>query len=194
MGNYTIFQMFENPRRGRQARNLQQIFRKFQISNRLPNRYFPKLDDGCPCTLKGLRSDKPSHKRDPNKYQTKAFGPFVIRSDQICNARKQNIPGLIYVCIDRYSINTTSTAPISSCVHGRTQFFKIVGLRSSVSFSSLPLPVIPFFFLLLSQLSRRPRAETVATQASQKILLLSGSAFLSILQSACETGIKRWQF
>ena len=27
---------------------LQQMFRKFQISNRLPNRYFPKIDVGCP--------------------------------------------------------------------------------------------------------------------------------------------------
>ena len=36
--------MFENPRRGRQAR-------KFYISNCLPNRYFPKIDFGCPCHL-----------------------------------------------------------------------------------------------------------------------------------------------
>ena len=27
---------------------LQQMFWKFQISNRLPNRYFPKIDAGCP--------------------------------------------------------------------------------------------------------------------------------------------------
>ena len=27
---------------------LQQMFRKFCISNRLPNRYFPKIDVGCP--------------------------------------------------------------------------------------------------------------------------------------------------
>ena len=27
---------------------LQQMFRKFKISNRLPNRYFPKIDVGCP--------------------------------------------------------------------------------------------------------------------------------------------------
>ena len=50
MGNYTIFQMFENPRRGRQARNFKQMFRKFQIANRLPNRYFPKIVVGCPCS------------------------------------------------------------------------------------------------------------------------------------------------
>ena len=49
MGNYTILQMFENRRRGRQAKILEKIFRKFQISNRLPNRYFPKIVVGCPC-------------------------------------------------------------------------------------------------------------------------------------------------
>ena len=49
MGNYTIFLMFENPTReaGKQE-ILQQMFRKFYISNRLPNRYFPKIDVGCP--------------------------------------------------------------------------------------------------------------------------------------------------
>ena len=38
--------MFENHRRGRQARK--QMFRKLWISNRLPNRYFPKLTLGAP--------------------------------------------------------------------------------------------------------------------------------------------------
>ena len=28
---------------------LQQMFRKFSISKRLPNRCFPKIDVGCPC-------------------------------------------------------------------------------------------------------------------------------------------------
>ena len=45
MGNYTIFQMF-----GKQE-ILQQMFRKLQISNRLPNRYFSKIDVGCPRSL-----------------------------------------------------------------------------------------------------------------------------------------------
>ena len=44
MGNFTIFQMFENPRRGRKQEILQEMFRKFKISNSLPNRYFPKID------------------------------------------------------------------------------------------------------------------------------------------------------
>ena len=44
MSNYTILQMFKNPRRSRQARNFTTILmlRKFQISNHLPNRYFPE--------------------------------------------------------------------------------------------------------------------------------------------------------
>ena len=42
-GQYTI-QMFENLRRS-------SMFRKFSISNRLPHRYFPKTDIGCPCIL-----------------------------------------------------------------------------------------------------------------------------------------------
>ena len=51
MGNYTIFQMFENPREGRQARN---FTANFQISNRLPNRYSPKIDVGCPWNMTAL--------------------------------------------------------------------------------------------------------------------------------------------
>ena len=27
------------------------MFRKFYVSNRLPNRYFPKIAVGCPCSL-----------------------------------------------------------------------------------------------------------------------------------------------
>ena len=40
--------MFEKPRRGRQARN----FTK-NVPNRLPNRYFRKIDVGCPCLVIG---------------------------------------------------------------------------------------------------------------------------------------------
>ena len=48
MSNYTIFQMFENPREAGKQEILQQMFRKFWISNRLPNRYFPNLTLGAP--------------------------------------------------------------------------------------------------------------------------------------------------
>ena len=54
---------------------------------------------------------------------------------------------------------------------GERSFPKSWGLRASVSFSPLPLPSHSFFFLLLSQLSRRTRAETLAMQAIEFIAL-----------------------
>ena len=63
-------------------------------------------------------------------------------------------------CIDCYLTNTTSTAPIRSCICGRTS----KSLRTSVSFSPIPSRVIPFF-LPSSQLSQWTRIETLATQA-----------------------------
>ena len=39
---------------------LQQMFRKFQISNRLPDRYFPKIDVGCPCSLVKTKTPHPA--------------------------------------------------------------------------------------------------------------------------------------
>ena len=50
MGNYTIFQSFENPRRGGQARNLQQMFRKFSSRSQIVFRtdIFKKLTLGAP--------------------------------------------------------------------------------------------------------------------------------------------------
>ena len=42
--------MFENPRRAGKQKSLQQMFRKFEILNHLLNRYFPKIDVGCPWT------------------------------------------------------------------------------------------------------------------------------------------------
>ena len=55
MGNYTILaeggggsKILEEARK---LEILQQMFRKFYISNRLQNRYFPKIVVGCPCCL-----------------------------------------------------------------------------------------------------------------------------------------------
>ena len=49
MGNCTIFQMFENPRRGRKARNFTTMFRKFQISLIVfRTDIFRKLSSGAP--------------------------------------------------------------------------------------------------------------------------------------------------
>ena len=46
----------------------------------------------------------------------------------------------------------------------RKRFSKSWGLRASVSFAPFPLPLIPVFFLLSSQLCRRTRAQTLAMQ------------------------------
>ena len=41
--------MFENPRRGRQARNfLANVPKILDLKYHLPNKYFPKIDVGCP--------------------------------------------------------------------------------------------------------------------------------------------------
>ena len=48
MGNYTIFKWSKILGETGKQEILQQMFRKFQVSNRLPNRYFPKTDVGCP--------------------------------------------------------------------------------------------------------------------------------------------------
>ena len=52
MGNYTIFIRCSKilGEAGKQE-IVQQVLRKFQISNRLPNGYFPKPDVGCPWKL-----------------------------------------------------------------------------------------------------------------------------------------------
>ena len=51
MDNYTIFFNRYSKILGETGKQeiLQQMFQKFQISNRLSNRYFPKIDVGCPC-------------------------------------------------------------------------------------------------------------------------------------------------
>ena len=50
MGNYIIYKMFENPMRGRQARNfttnVPKILDLKSSSEQIP--YFPKIDVGCP--------------------------------------------------------------------------------------------------------------------------------------------------
>ena len=50
MGNYTNFEMFENPRRGRQARHFTKKSSENYTSQivLVPNRYFPKIDFVCP--------------------------------------------------------------------------------------------------------------------------------------------------
>ena len=102
-------------------------------------------------TLKGLRSDKPLHKRDPNKYQTKAFGPFVITNQIRPDLQRTSTKHTWFDRrIERYLISTNSTAPIRSCVRRRTQFFKIVGFTGKRFHLSPPPPPPPSFLLFCS--------------------------------------------
>ena len=58
MGNYLIIPFFRCSKilgeAGKQE-ILQQMFQKFQISNRLPNRYFLEIVIGCPWTMRRIR-------------------------------------------------------------------------------------------------------------------------------------------
>ena len=49
--NSLIFYMFENPRRGRQARNFTTNVPKILVLKSSSNRYFPKINVGCPCLV-----------------------------------------------------------------------------------------------------------------------------------------------
>ena len=69
---------------------------------------------------KGLRSDKPSHKHHTNKYQTKAFVICDHNSDQKRSATHVSKTYLVWLMIDCYLIDTTSTTPMTSCVRGWT--------------------------------------------------------------------------
>ena len=60
MGNYTIFWMFENPRRDGQAINFTTNVPKIlDLKLRFPNRYFPKVDVGCLWTYLSTQSETP---------------------------------------------------------------------------------------------------------------------------------------
>ena len=56
MVNYTIFRSSKILGEVGKQEILQKMFRKFQISNRLPKRYFPKIDVGCPCIGQGFKN------------------------------------------------------------------------------------------------------------------------------------------
>ena len=115
---------------------------------------------------KGLRSDKPSHKHDSNKYQTKAFVICDHKSDQTRSATHVNKTCLVWLMYwllfnQRYQHRTTKK--LRSWANAIFQNRWVCGQ----AFPSLPSPflLIPFFFLLSSQLSRRTRTETLAMQA-----------------------------
>ena len=52
MGNYTLFLLFEIlGEAGKQEILQQKCSENSRSQNRLPNRYFPKIDVGCPCSV-----------------------------------------------------------------------------------------------------------------------------------------------
>ena len=113
-----------------------------------------------PIILWRLWSHKPSHKHDSNKYQSKAFVICDHKSDETRSVTHVNKAYLVWLMFRVLSNQHNSTAPIRSCVRGRTQFFKTVGLRAGVSFLPLPLPRHFFIFTLVPTFLTNSRGNT----------------------------------
>ena len=98
------------------------MFRKFQISNPLPNRYFPKIDVGGPCFY-----------HDQSTYQIKKnVGEFFRSSINVCIEvqKKRNLScAVIYVLIRREIavglIPSVQTPPSPQKKFGRESLFPI---------------------------------------------------------------------
>ena len=70
MGNYTNFQMSENPRRGRQARNFTtKVPKILDLKSSSEQIQFPKIDVGCPCidVLKSWADAQGAQERDDDR-------------------------------------------------------------------------------------------------------------------------------
>ena len=109
-------------------------------------------------------SHKPSHKHDSNKYQSKAFCNLRPQFwwDQICDARKQSIPGLIVVSIAKLS---TLPAPHQSeAAFVGEWVFQNRGVCGQAC-PSFPSPVIPFFCSRLDVLDELARKRLLCTLA-----------------------------
>ena len=110
-------------------------------------------------------TDKPLHKHDSNKYQSKAFFICNQRSFQTRFVTYVNKTCWVWVMYWSLLINSTSTAPIRSCVRGQTQFFKMVGFLRQ-TFPSLPPPPHPsFLFFALVPTFSMNWCKTLAMQA-----------------------------
>ena len=108
--------MFENPKRGRQARNFTTMFRKFYISNRLPHRYFLKIYFGCPWVLavnliplKIQVCRKPyiclSFNFCPNRYSTKNLGWVPLDILDVRCTDRVTVAAYRCVEVDNYTVN-----------------------------------------------------------------------------------------
>ena len=123
-----------------------------------------------PIILWRLWSHKPSHKHDSNKYQAKAFVLCDHKWDETRSVTHVNKAYLVWLMF-----RVLSNQHYQHCTNQK--------LRSwANAFPSFPSPshVIPFFFLLSSQLSRRTRVETLATQAT--VSVISGAEGWGLLE------------
>ena len=126
--------MSENPRRGRQARNFITNVPKILDLKSSSNRYFPKIDVGCPWLVYHDCHNHFAGSVSDVSYCHFNVKPFLMRFylHFIINLPKE-VPTKLVACV----------ASVSNWVIARHSFF-----------------------LLSSQLSRRTRAETLASRLS----------------------------
>ena len=120
-----------------------------------------------PIILWRLWYHKPSHKHDSNKYQSKAFVICDHKSDEtrsVTHVSKAYLVWLMFWVLSNQHYQHRTNQKLRSWANAVFQNRGVCG-QAFPSFPS-PSPVIPFFFLLSSQLSRRTRAETLATKAT----------------------------
>ena len=119
-----------------------------------------------PIILWRLWSHKLSHKYDSNKYQSKAFVICDHKSDEtraVTHVNKAYQVWLMFRVLSNQHNHHRANQKLHSWANAVFQNCGVCG-QAFPSFP-FPSPVIPFF-LFSSQLSRRTRAEMLATQAT----------------------------
>ena len=96
--------------------------------------------------LKRLRSDKPSHKHDSNKYQTKAFATCDHKWDQTRSATHVNKTYLVWLMFRVLSNQHYQHRTNQNLRSWANPVFQNRGICATVSLSPLPLPRHSFFF------------------------------------------------
>ena len=117
---------------------------------------------------------KPSHKHDSNKHQSKAIVICNHKSDEtrsVTHVNKAYLVWLMFRVLSNQHYQHRTNQKLRSWANAVFQNRGVCGQ----AVPSFPSPVIPFFFLLSSQLSRRTRKETLATltQAINKSILIN---------------------
>ena len=133
----------------------------------IPNKLaFPSLHCSISNYTWKLWSHKPSHKHDSNKYQSKAFVICDHKSDETRSVTHENKVYLVWLMFRVLSNQHNHHRANQKLRSWANAIFQNCGLCGQ-AFPSFPFPspVIPFF-LFSSQLSRRTRAEMLATQAT----------------------------